>query len=271
MKKFLIAIGVVVVVLIIIIVMAVSNLGPMIKTAVNKYGPGITKTDVRLNDVDVSLFSAEATLTDFLLGNPQGFNTPHAMTVKKIHVNVDEKSILEDPIVIDKIEVLAPHINYEIKGKTDNFRALLDNIKKTTGAKEAPPEPKQPTPAEGEKPKKNILIKEFILKDGTVDLATTVLKDQTVTATLPDLHLTDIGKKEGGTTPAKAFQTIFDEIYGKLQSSQVKDVLNKQLKELGASLDQLKFDTGGQIDETLKKGKKELDSVKDSVKGLFGN
>jgi len=274
MKKFLITIGILIVVLIIIITVAVSNLGPMIKTAVNKYGPQITKTEVRLADVNVGLFAAEATLEGFLLGNPKGFDSTEAMTVQKVHVNLDEKSVLKDPIVIDKIEVLSPHINYEIKGKTDNFRAILNNVKETTGAKEAPPEPEKPAPTEGEKPKKNIMIKEFILKDGKVNLATTLLKDQKVTATLPDIYLTDIGKG-GDTTPAQAFKIIFDAIYKEIQSPAVREALNKQLQELGKDFDQLQLDAQGQLDDALKKGQNELDSaadsVKDKVKGLFGN
>ena len=73
--------------------MLATNLGPMIKTAVNKYGPEITQTDVRLGAVDISIFSAEAKLKDFLLGNPKGFASPHAMKVGAINLNVDEKSI----------------------------------------------------------------------------------------------------------------------------------------------------------------------------------
>ncbi len=275
MKKFLIGIGVLLVILIIIIAVAVSNLGPMIKTAVNKYGPGITQTDVKLADVDVALFAAEATLADFLLGNPEGFDTPEAVTVKKIHVNLNEKTIMQDPIVIDRIEVVSPHINYEIKGKTDNFRAILNNIKETTGAKEAPPAEKKPAPPEKEKPKKNIIIKDFILTDGQVNLAMTMLKDQKVTATLPDLHLKNIGEKDGGITPAKALQIIFDAIYEEIQSAQVREALNRELKKLGEDFEHLELDARGQLDDALKKGQKELDStadsVKDKVKGLFGN
>ncbi|HMA85230.1 MAG TPA: hypothetical protein VKN73_05970, partial [Desulfosalsimonadaceae bacterium] len=98
MKKILIGIGILIVILVIIIAVAVSNLGPMIKTAVNKYGPEITQTEVRLADVDVALFAAEATLSDFLLGNPKEFNAPEAMTVKKVHVNLNEKTILKETI-----------------------------------------------------------------------------------------------------------------------------------------------------------------------------
>ena len=59
MKKWILIIGaLIVVVIIIVLVVGLSNLGPMIKSAVNKYGPEITKTEVHLGDVKVSLFSA---------------------------------------------------------------------------------------------------------------------------------------------------------------------------------------------------------------------
>ena len=273
MKKLFIALGVLIVLLIIIIAVALTNLGPIIKKAVNTYGPEITRTEIQLKDVDVSLFQGEASLSGFLLGNPEGFHTPHAMTVQSIHVNISEKTIAEDPVVIDTIQVRAPDINYEIKGKTDNFRALLENIKKSTGAQEAPAEQKPEAPEKKKKPSKNIFIREFVLTDGTVHLASSMLKEKKVNVALPDIRMQDIGKKGEGTTPAKAFQEIAEKLYQQIQSGAVREALKKELKELGQSLDQLQLDSGAQIDKLREKSKKELDSakesVKDSVKGLL--
>ena len=84
----------IVIAIIIALVVGVSNLGPMTKSAVNSYGPGITQTTVSLDDVDISLFSAEAKLKGLLRGNPKGFSSPQAMKVGAIHVNVDEGSPL---------------------------------------------------------------------------------------------------------------------------------------------------------------------------------
>ncbi len=266
MKKLLIVAGGLILILIIVITVALSNLGPIIKKAVNTYGPDITQTDVRLETVDVSLFKGEATLVDFLLGNPKGFDTPNAMTVQSVHVNIDEKSITKDPVVIETIEVISPQITYELKGKTDNFRALLNNIKERTGAKEAP-EPAEPTPDQEEKPAKKILIREFILTDGTVNLAASVFKEKSITVNLPDMYLTDIGGKDEGASPAEVFRQIAEQLYQHIQSRQVRQALDSQLKELGKSLDQLKLDAGEGIDRLGEKSKEELESVKDSVKG----
>ena len=93
MKKFIIIALVLLVVAVGVVVFGLSKLGPLVKTAVNTYGPQITKTDVRLGDVDVSLFSAQAKLKDFYLGNPQGFNSAEAIKVGSILVDVDENSL----------------------------------------------------------------------------------------------------------------------------------------------------------------------------------
>ena len=54
MKKWiLIGGGAFVVIVAVVIVLGVSNLGPMIKSAVNTFGPEITKTEVKLGDVGI--------------------------------------------------------------------------------------------------------------------------------------------------------------------------------------------------------------------------
>ena len=55
MKKWIfIGLGLVVVVAAVLVI-GISNLGPIIKTAVNKYGPAITKTELRIHDVNIFL------------------------------------------------------------------------------------------------------------------------------------------------------------------------------------------------------------------------
>ncbi len=74
MKKiFLIGGSAVVLGIIAMIVLAILNLGSIIKTATETYGPQITKTEVKLGSADISILSGSGSLDDFLLGNPKGF------------------------------------------------------------------------------------------------------------------------------------------------------------------------------------------------------
>jgi len=266
MKKWVIIAGVVIVVVTVLVVVLLSNLGPVIKTAVNTYGPKITKTDVHLSNVDVSLLSAQAKIKKFYLGNPARFKSPEAMTVKSIFINMDEKSVLEDPIIIEKIEVVTPEITYEKMGRTDNFQAILNNIKRTAGAEKA-----SEKKAAGKSKGKKIIIKDFIIRDGKIKLVTSILGGEGIFSPLPDIHLKNIGQKKGGASPAEALKEIFATLYAKIISPDVMDAFNNQLKELGSSIDAAGKSITSQAETAGEGIKKETDSLKGKIKGLLGD
>jgi len=268
MKKWIIIGCSLVVIVIGIIIFGISNLGPIIKNAVNTYGPDITKTEVHLRDASVSIFSAEVELKDFLLGNPKGFKSSQAITVGSIHVNVDEKSLTGDTIIIDRIEVLGPEITYEKIRGTDNFQTILNNVQKSISM--GKPSKKQPGKAEKTSAGKKILIKNFILRDGKVTLSMTMFGGKTISAPLPDIHLKDIGRGKDGASPAEVFKEVFTALYSKITSNAVTDIFSKGLQGLGKSLDTIGSDTKKQLNILEKGTKKDIDSVTGKIKGLFG-
>jgi hypothetical protein len=268
MKKWIyIGTGAIVVV-IAIIIFGLSNLGPIIKRAVNSYGPKITETELHVDDVGVSVFSGEAEIKEFFLGNPSGFKTSSAMKVGSVLVKVDEKSLTGDTIVVDRIEVLNPEITYEKMGKVDNYNTILKNITKTSGSE------KRSKPESGkEGAGKKLIIRDFIVKQGKVNLELSVygLGSKQISAPLPDIHLKNIGEKKNGASPAEAFKEVFAALYGKITSPAVTDVLNKQLSSIGINLDSLRQDAIKKLGDTPGKAEETLKDVGKKVKGLFGD
>jgi hypothetical protein len=257
MKKWiLIGIAAVFVIIVILIVLGISNLGPLIKEAVNTYGPRLTKTEVHLSNVKVSLFSGEAKLNDFIVGNPKGFTAPQAMNVGSIYVQVDKKSLTGNTIIIDKIEVLRPVITYEKKSGTDNFQTILNNVKKAVGTGES-----TTTQTEKQGPGKKLVIKDLIVKDGRVDLAVSIanLPAKAISAPLPEIHLKDLGEQKGGSSPAEVFKEVLAVLYTKIRSPDVTNTLTQELKKVAPNL--------GNISEG---GKKEMEKAKEKIKGLLG-
>jgi len=253
MKKVLIIIVAAVVIFVAVLIIGASKLGPIIKTAVNTYGPQLTKTELRLGDVSVSLLSGTVKITDFFLGNPKGFTSSEAMKVGSMYIDIDEKTITGDTIVIKTIEVVAPAITYEKKRRTDNFQTIANNVSSASSPKT--PE-KESAKQEASGPAKQLLIRDFILKQGTVTLATALTGGKAVTARLPDIHLKNIGGQ--GASPQKVFGEIFKALQQQITSGSVKDALNQNLKELGKSLDSLEGEA-----------KKQAEGFKGTVKGLF--
>lgn len=268
MKRWiLIGSGVLVAVIIILLVVGVSNLGPIIKKAVNTYGPNITKTQVELGDVGVSLLSREAKLKDFILGNPEGFKSEQAMSVKSIHVNVDEKSLTKDTIIFDRIEVVAPEITYEKIRSTDNFQTIMNNVKKSVGADTAT----KPSAEKGKKGEgKKILIRDFVLRNGKVNLTMAALGENRVSAELPDIHLKNVGQKKGGEFPSEVFEEILAALYTNIKSPAVTEVLKKGLKNLNIDTQAITQEAKKQMEDVGQNAKEKVKTKTDKLKKIFG-
>lgn len=270
MKKILIAACVLLGIMLIILVIALTNLGPILKKAVNTYGPRITKTDVTLDDVGVSLFKGRAALEDFSVGNPAGFQQPAALHVEAIELDLDEASILQNPVVIDLINVKSPEIHYEFKGKTDNLRELLRNVKESMG-------PADPADETGKSPKdkKRIFIKDFFLTNATLVFSSTHLEGQAARVSLPDIHLEDVGGKGEGSVPAQVMAVILEKIYEAVRSGAVRGALEQKLDEFGRDLDELLQDGERRLEGLQEKLETEPgkvgDKVSDKLKEFLGN
>lgn len=228
MKKILIGGVVVIVVLAGVAFFTLSNLGPIVKKTINTVGPEITKTQVSVNDVGISVFSGQAKIKGFLLGNPKGFQSANAMTVGSVYVDIDEKSITKDTIIINRIEVAGPEITLEKISGSDNFKAILSNVQKTAGSGESS---KKESASKGDSRK--IIINDLIVKNGKINLSMAALAGKKITAPLPDIHLKDIGKEKNGATPAEAFEKIFNSLYSSISADSVTQVFNDSLKKLG--------------------------------------
>jgi uncharacterized protein involved in outer membrane biogenesis len=262
-KMWLIIAAVVVVIGIGLILFGLSKIGPIIKAAVNTYGPQITKTQVRLGDVGISIFSGEAKLKDLFLGNPKGFKTQQAMTVGSIFVKVDEKSLTKNTIVVDKVEVVRPQITYEKAGGTDNFQTILNNVKSATGGGTTT---KKPTEEKGGG--KKLMIHDFIIKDGKVNLSMTALAGKMVSANLPDIHLKNIGTSKGGVSPEEAFSEVFAALHREITSPAVTNALTKSLKDMGLSAEALGGEAGKAVESAVEKGVGTETTKK--LKGILG-
>lgn len=257
MKKIIfIGVGAVIIAVIAMIVFAILNLGSLIKAATETYGPQITKTEVRLDSADISILSGSGTLKGFLLGNPEGFSMPSALECATMRVTVVKESLTTDKIVIEEIFLDGPVVSYEKKGNTDNFKAILANIKQTVASekKEAKAED-APTDTGSEK---TIQINNFIVKNGRINLGGSLLdtfgSEKGLGIPMPDIHMKDIGK-EKQTTPAEAFAMVLAEMTGDIAGTVTQ--VAKQLSEtLGKAVEGAASGAG---------------SVGGAIKGLFGS
>ncbi len=270
MKKLLIAVVCIVLVVIGVLVVGVLNIGPILETAVNTYGPDVVKTRVGVKDVDVSVFSAQAQLKDFVLGNPEGFATPDAVRVRSIYLDLDESSLTKDTIVIDRIDLVSPEFTYEIKGNTDNFRMIMDQARGAATDQKASRK-KASAGTAAEKKGKTLLIRDFRITGGKVNLSASMLGGRTVNISLPDIHLQNIGLGEEGASPKEVFMKVFEEVYGKITSPDSTREFSARLKELGIAFEGLNAQEIRDARDKLEEVKTKIKGVGEQLKGLFHN
>src|SRR5438445_3168127 len=202
--KTLLKIGMIVVLLIVVAVVVISSsLSSIIKSGVETVGPKITGTTMKLDGMDLSLFSGKGRLKGLVIGNPPGFQAERAFKLADAKVKVDLKTALSDKLVIEEILIDGPEITYEGGPSGSNISKIQENVAafgKSVGTKEAAEsksQKKDPT-------QKKVQINHFIVKNGQVKLSASVLKGKALTVRLPDLHLRDIGKESGGVMVQQA-------------------------------------------------------------------
>ena len=258
--KTLLKIGAIVVLLIVVALVVISSsLSSIIKAGVETVGPKITGTTMKLDGMDLSLFSGKGRLKGLGVGNPPGFQAASAFKLADAKVKVDLKTALSDKLVIEEVLIDGPEITYEAGPSGSNISKIQESVA-TFGKSVAPKEGAESKSQKKDPTQKKIQINEFILKNGKVTMSASMLKGQPLTIPLPDIHLRDMGKESGGVTVQKAAA----EVFGAINKSVVQAVASsgKLLeKGIGAAGEVAK----GLGSETGKAGSKAVEGIK----GLF--
>lgn len=123
-------------------------------------------------------------------------------------------------VVIKKIAVLAPDVIYEQSDKSTNFDTLQKNINDSLGLT-------QETPM-GRKPRK-LIVEDFSVRNARAQGSSAYLAGKSLEVELPDIHLRDIGKAQGGVTPAELGQIISKAVTQRLMAAFTWDRLKKSM------------------------------------------
>jgi hypothetical protein len=256
-----------VVVLLVVIIAVVGGFlyfsGDVIKAAVEKLGPEMTKAKVTLDKVDISFTSGEGTLSGLFVGNPSGFKTDHAFQLGKIGVKVDTGSITSDTVVIKSIVIDAPDVTYELAGGTNNLDAIQKNVTDYTGGGGGG----GGGSSEGGK---KLVIEDLRIQNGKVNVSASFLQGKSLSAPLPTIHMTNIGKDSGGASPAEVAKKIIASITSAatkaVQPLNLDDMAKKAGEALSGATKAIGESTSGATG-TMKEG---AGAVGDKIKGLLG-
>ncbi len=235
MKKLAIRLLIAFLVLILLAVLAVRFfLDGAIRRGVETVGPMVTKVDVKLAGVSLSLLTGSGKIKGLVVGNPEGYKTPSAIQVGSASLAVQPGSIFADKVVIRSVDVQAPEITFETDLKGNNLSKIMANVDETTGGGAKT----KPSDSAEKKAAKKLQVDDFRITGGKIHVSVTALGGQSVTVPLPEIHLSGLGQGPEGITAAELTKTVLQSIEKetvKAASGAVTD-LSKQAANLTKNL-----------------------------------
>lgn len=239
LKKIIIAL---VVVVLLLAAGSFVFMNTAVKKGVETFVPKMTGTSVEVGGVKLSPFTGKGEISDLVIGNPEGYETPSSFKLTSVKIHLSPMSLLSDEIVIHDIVIDGPEVTYELKGiRSNNIKQIMENIKEFAGVTDEAPTPE----AEAEEPqaaktKKKVRIEHFLFSNAKVHLSASMLKGKKASVPMPTIELNDIGDQSLGETIAQIQQNLWNGI-----------------KDAVAGLTNQITGAGG--------------SLVEGVKGLFGN
>ena len=228
----------------------VLNLDRIVKTGVDTYGPKMTGVTVTVDAVHIGLLTASANIKDLVVGNPQGYQAPQAISIGAISAGIDPTTVFSPKIRIRFIKIEAPEITFEGGLGGNNLAAILNNV----NGSEASGGPTVTNAVGQPKPAKKYEVDDLLISGAKVNGTIRLFGGKEISIpdlSVPEIHLTDLGQGTGGITMTDLTRRILQAI----TTSTIKTVATEAAN----------VGSGG---ENL--GKQGINSVKKAFSNLLG-
>lgn len=233
MKKLLVGLSIAVMIVGILGVVAVALfLDTAVKRGVETVGPMLTKVEVKLESVNLSLFSGQGKLKGLFVANPSGYKTPSAIQVGNASLAIAPGSIFSSKVVVRSINVQAPEITLETDLRGNNLSKIVANLQGAASGGTSS------SPSAEKKAGKKLQVDDFLISGGKIHVTVTALGGQSATVPLPEIHLTSLGQGPDGITAAELTKLVLEAVEKeavRVAASSVTD-LNKEVGNLTKGL-----------------------------------
>lgn len=202
MKKILIGVVVLLVITVGVSAYLLSSLDGIVKGAIETYGSEATQTQVSVADVEIKVKSGEGTIRGLKVANPKGFSNSNIFELGMISIKIDANTVMQNPIIIDKVTIRSPSVFYEInQSGVSNVDVLKKNLSKIEGASGSVDKN-----VGGEQMK--MIIRKLVVEDGKASVRIAALGNKEQNVIIPRIQLTDVGKRSGGATAVEVAQIL---------------------------------------------------------------
>jgi uncharacterized protein involved in outer membrane biogenesis len=249
--------GVVVALIVLIIgsaIVADVFLDDIAKEGIETVGSGMVKVSVKLDGVHLSLLTSSAKIKGLVVGNPEGYKTPHAINIGLVTVAVNPLSVLSDKIVVRSVHVEALEITLEGNpfGR-NNLKKIMDDVNAV--AKSGGPAATNAPAQAGKKPARKYEVDDLLITGAKVHVG---ISGREMTLPLPPIHLTDLGRNNDGLTTTELTRHVLDAV-----TTAALNAVGSAFTDIGKSAGNLGKETGKIVGEDVNK-------ITKGIGNLFG-
>lgn len=144
-------------------------------------------TETTIQELDLGLLSGEATLEELRVSNPQGFDSPHFLTLRRARVAVRLRSFLADTVEVRRLELEDMDLTLEQRGTSSNVAPVLASLREATAGRAPEDETRY-------------RIGRMVIREVTarLQLGTGMGQQTAATVEIPEIRLDDVGSGRGG-------------------------------------------------------------------------
>jgi|GEM_PF-4074449 len=218
MKLFLKLLGGAVVLLILAFAVIYFSLNIIIARAITTLGPEATQTPVTVSSVSVSPLTGLCTIDGLTINSPKNFTSQPAIKVGQITIQIDPASLLGKKILIKKVVIDSPEVNFEQTFSGNNIGTIRHNLDTYTA---------HLTGSGGSSSGHKFEIDRLVIKSGKVKVNTSGAQ---VLIPLSDVDRSNLGSSDAGMTSAEVVKVVFSTF----SDTTLKDVASGALIKEGA-------------------------------------
>lgn len=255
--------------LIVLVIIAYLFAAQIVKKAISIVVPPITQTEASVDDVDLSLFHGNVTITGLKLGNPQGFSKQNIFEMGRVSVMFEPKSLLSPTIIVRSVIMEGTRVSVEMRGNGQtNIGVLNQNVQNYLNTHQSIEPNESNTTSESQSDKK-VIIQDLAITDSQLTLG---MAGQMITINLPNIYQKNIGADNDGKTIPEMVAQILS--YFSAESVQgVTDAVRNLAGQGIAGAAQLLSTGKNSVMQKVNLVKGSVDSeaadIVDGIKGLF--
>jgi hypothetical protein len=186
--------------------LAFNYLDVVVKWALEHYGPIVAGVPVKVREVQISPQNGRGAVRSLEIGNPAGFGSAYAARFGEIRIHIDPATLTKDVIVVHELSIEQAMVAYERADRGTNLDAIQRSIEayvKQSNTEAGGTPGKKPREA-----KRRFVVERLVVRGTKGDMSNPALKRQGITVDLPDIMLTDVGKRQGGLTASELSNVV---------------------------------------------------------------